>query len=204
MKGLLLKEFYSLKKVLIVYPLILVIYSIIGIITNNMGMLVAMVIVLCSSLPQSSFRSDEATKWDVFANTMPVSRKTIVLSKYLFVLITLVLTTALVLIPYFFVGKGGLGELRMIFIIDIVMGSLIISINTPVLIKFGSRTARFIIMGILVVFMILIVGAVGIGLIDKLENAQPMILIAGGIALVAAVVSVSVVLSIKFYERKEF
>ena len=92
----------------------------------------------------------------------------------------------------------------MIFIIDIVMGSLIISINTPVLIKFGSRTARFIIMGILVVFMILIVGAVGIGLIDKLENAQPMILIAGGIALVAAVVSVSVVLSIKFYERKEF
>jgi hypothetical protein len=135
---------------------------------------------------------------------MPVSRKTIVLSKYLFVLITLVLTTALVLIPYFFVGKGGLGELRMIFIIDIVMGSLIISINTPVLIKFGSRTARFIIMGILVVFMILIVGAVGIGLIDKLENAQPMILIAGGIALVAIVVSVSVALSIKCYERKEF
>ena len=204
MKGLLLKEFYSLKKVLIIYPLILVIYSIIGIITNNMGMLVAMVIVLCSSLPQSSFRSDEATKWDVFANTMPVSRKTIVLSKYLFVLITLVLTTALVLIPYFFVGKGGLGELRMIFIIDIVMGSLIISINTPVLIKFGSRTARFIIMGILVVFMILIVGAVGIGLIDKLVSTPPMILIAGGIVLVAAVVSVSVVLSIKFYERKEF
>ena len=204
MKGLLLKELYSLRKILIVYPAILVIYSIIGLVTDNMGMIVAMVIVLCSSLPQSSFRADEATKWDLFANTMPLSRRTIVISKYLFALLVLIATTVIVLVPHRIIGKGSFEEVRLLFFIDLVIGTLIISVNTPVLIKFGTQTSRFIIMGILLVFMILVVGAVGVGVFDNLESVSPATLIAGGIALIAVMVSVSIALSVKFYERKEF
>ena len=83
MKGLLLKDLYVLKDSLKVYLIIFLLYGYMGIVEGEIGLMYAMVFITSVVLPITSVSYDERCGWDRLANTMPVSRKQIVYSKYL-------------------------------------------------------------------------------------------------------------------------
>ena len=83
MLGLVYKDLMVMRKTLVLYMVIFVVYGYMGIAYDQGGLLIAMVLVMSSILPVSSIAYDERCKWDRIANTTPLSRKEIVLAKYL-------------------------------------------------------------------------------------------------------------------------
>ena len=205
MKGLFLKELYSLKKSLILYPAIAIIYGIIGLVSNNTAMSSAALIVISTSLPTISAQADEVSRWNTLVNTMPVSRKTIVLSKYLFMGIMLMGCSLVILVLTLVIGKGDRAEALFSLVMITTMGFLLMSVNIPVLIKFGVQRARGIAMILLVVIMTILIASIGaaqaIGIdINKIGAPAGAVRVIAGIA--AMVISFN--LAVKFYSEKEF
>ncbi len=86
MKGLLLKEFYSLIGLRNGLFILLVIVAFSG--WNEMSDFVYTYIpMVLMMLAISSFSYDEYYHWDSYALTMPLDRKTLVQGKYVFVLL---------------------------------------------------------------------------------------------------------------------
>ena len=89
MKGLLLKDLYNLEKQARSLLLIFVFYLVFSLIGENSNMFGGVVSIMMVMLVITSLAYDERSRWDRYALTMPVSRKEMVLSKYLLGLILL-------------------------------------------------------------------------------------------------------------------
>lgn len=87
MKGLLLKEFYTMKRYRNTFLLYLLLFGGMAIFTGSIGMYSVMAVLFMTSIPLSSFNIDEACRWDKMAIASPISRRQIVASKYLLMLI---------------------------------------------------------------------------------------------------------------------
>lgn len=88
MKGLILKDLLNLKsniKFLILFMIVFGYISSVG--DGNNSSFIGVIIVLCTTMIVSTFSYDDLNKWDSYVLTMPIKRDTIVLSKYLTMLI---------------------------------------------------------------------------------------------------------------------
>ena len=83
MIGLVYKDLMVMKKTLALYMVIFAVYGYMSIAYDQGGLLFAMVLILSSIVPVSTIAYDERSKWDRIANTTPLSRKEIVMAKYL-------------------------------------------------------------------------------------------------------------------------
>ena len=202
MKGLLLKDYYTLLKQLRFYLIFLLIFSIIP----NMN-LSTIAIVYAAMLPITVIAYDERSKWDQLAAMMPYSKRELVLSKYLlgyiavavFSLITLALQAGISLI----VKSGFTAEQAMAIFVTAAAGLMLLAINLPFMFWLGVERGR-------VVFMILIGVTVFLGMMsadsakklltDETISPAMLILITGGAALISNVVSLT--LSSRIYRKK--
>lgn len=83
MKGLILKDLLNLKaqyKVFVVMILFFVVFALMGDSHDTLGVILTMITIM---LPITALAYDERSQWDKYALTMPVSRRDLVLSKYL-------------------------------------------------------------------------------------------------------------------------
>lgn len=96
MSGLLLKDFYILKK----YMTYAVIFLVVSVFEPTL--LPIMSIIFITLLGMTSFSYDDMAKWDKYANVLPITRKQIIGEKYIFILIC-ILAVTLVDIIFFFV-----------------------------------------------------------------------------------------------------
>lgn len=160
MKGLLYKDFCVLKKqvkILIVFVVFYAIWSVLAQIPSMMG---TMVIILSIMLPISSMSYDETGQWYRYAFSLPVSRRTLVLSKYMLGFLT---------------ALGGLlvcaiGNLVILSLTNwenaleswvtigacLEVGVIFLSVLIPLLFKFGVEKGRFLIVAIAVIPSMLI------------------------------------------------
>jgi hypothetical protein len=84
-KGLFIKDFLLFKKTGRIFLLLLVLYMFMTIFTHtDLGPLM---VFLTGMLSISTFAYDEQAKWDGYALTMPVSKRDLVLSKYVVAII---------------------------------------------------------------------------------------------------------------------
>jgi ABC-2 type transport system permease protein len=83
MKGLILKDIYNLKRQYKVLLLLLVFYTGFSLFTGDAGFLTGVLSLMMVMLTITTLAYDERSKWEKFALTMPVSRKDLVLGKYL-------------------------------------------------------------------------------------------------------------------------
>ena len=74
MKGLILKDFYSLKVYVKTLLVMVVIYALLGIFTDSPSMLSGLIGVFCMILPVTSFSYDKYFKWEEFALSLPLRR----------------------------------------------------------------------------------------------------------------------------------
>lgn len=203
MKGLLLKDYFTLLKQLRFYLVFLLIFTIIP----NMN-LSSIAIVYAAMLPITVIAYDERSKWDQLAAMMPYSKRELVFSKYLlgyigvalFSIITLVLQVAVGLI-----GKNGFStEQGMTIFVTAAAALVLLAINLPFMFWLGVERGR-------VVFMIIIGVTVFLGMMsaDSAKNLlanqtiteSQLIVLSGAVTIFANVVSVFI--SSKIYRNKK-
>ena len=80
MKSLLLKDLLNLRGYVKIITFFVVFYGLITFTMDDLNFLSGMVIILFMMIPISSFNYDQHSKWDVFSQALPVSRKEIVQS----------------------------------------------------------------------------------------------------------------------------
>ena len=208
MIGLIYKDLMVMRKTLALYMVIFVVYGYMGIAYDQGGLLIAMVLVMSSILPVSSIAYDERCKWDKIANTAPLSRKEIVMAKYLFAILLTVFSVAVCFVIYLFDSRMPMTE-KLIMCYMLTMGGMLYqALLLPVNIKFGAEKGRNIMLAIMFVPVLLVVAVSNTGLVDLpavvlfLENNEQLIPYIVT-ATVAVVYAASVTLSVKIYENKD-
>ncbi len=160
MKGLLYKDFCVLKKqvkILIIFVVFYAIWSVLAQIPSMMG---TMVIILSIMLPISSMSYDETGQWYRYAFSLPVSRRTLVLSKYMLGFLTALAGLLVCAIGNLVILSLTNWENALESWITIgaclEVGVIFLSVLIPVLFKFGVEKGRFLIVAIALVPSMLI------------------------------------------------
>ncbi len=207
MKGLLIKDLLLLKQQRIVLLGLLVFYSMYAVTFAGAEFISSMVVIICLMLPLTTMAYDEKSKWDKYALSMPIKRDTIVLSKYLFAILTMGIGAILVLGICFLasVFKDGvpIKETLLVTLAANGLALLYLSFMFPALFKFGVEKARILLLGFvfLPTMLIIMLPEIGIPLpsLETMKNyfyALPVLLV--------VLLLVSYRISVGIYKKKEF
>ncbi len=205
MKGLILKDVFTLKKAFKSYLILFVGYLAIDMMSESSALTLSIAFIISTMLPIATISYDEKCKWDKLVNTMPFSRRDIVYSKYLLG----ILLTAISLVAVFVISKIPFWERLASVIAMGLMCMIYQAFLIPALLKFGSERGRIIMM------IILLVPFMAGGLLSKIVDFESMnighfidenIFVIAIVMLLSAVLiyALSIALSVKIYSKKEF
>ena len=160
MKGLLLKDFCILKKQMKLMVVFVIFYAIWAVAANMPTMMGTMVILLSIMMPISSMSYDEAGQWYRYAFSLPIPRRTLVLSKYVLgFLVSLggLVVSAIgnIIILALTNGENAL-ESWLTIIGFLELGVIFLSIIIPILFKYGVEKGRLFIVVIAVIPSLLV------------------------------------------------
>ena len=159
MTGLIYKDFLALKGHLSTYVVFFVIYGglcIAGVFSPSV--LAGMVVLISIITPMTTVTSDDISRWNRFAVASPACRRGVVAGKYLFTLLMVLLSTAVVSLLMVALSPTGrldapLGEVLLAVLACGGIALLMNAVVLPLLLKFGAEKARMISMALfLVVF----------------------------------------------------
>ncbi|WP_373486195.1 ABC-2 transporter permease [Acetobacterium malicum] len=206
MKGLILKDLLNLKSTFKMLGVMMLFFAVVFIPQGN-GFIFGMIILMFAMMVVTTISYDDLAKWDAYALTMPVTRKEMVLSKYLVMTILNTLGAVLSLI----VGIVGSVIMRQSFDLEIlaIIGSIYLvafifgSVIIPLIYKFGTEKAR------LMLFLCALLPTALILLVEQFNVPLPII---GNpwiylfllIGFSVAGVILSYLISLKIYSQKEF
>lgn len=204
MRGLLLKDFYTLSKSIKIMALVAVFYLIISLVTYESANLVGMIGILMGYLGISSFYYDDMVNWNHYCVSLPVKRRQIVFSKYLFTII-LYLIGSVISVGLFFVVKLLGAEGSLLGSISFIIGGgvaicIVYALLMPMMYRFGSEKARFM---LIVIFCVL--GAVFGGGYLLLKDIPVSLELLGIVFTAFGVLAyiLSYFISVKIFEAKE-
>lgn len=208
MIGLITKDLLSLKKVGIRIGFIIVLYAVIFSSTGSLAFLSAFITVFCTMLIINTFAYDELAKWDIYALSMPVTKKQIVLSRYLLC----ILFDAAGIIVSFLLGlifRKLDAELSTILYCFFAASLVIAAIMMPLLYKFGTQKARI---WIILLFLAPTAGAAllkNLGIshpfsaLGTISNSTAELLLAVFLPVALLIYVGSYFLSFRIYQSKE-
>ena len=209
MKGLLIKDILGLRRYFFSFAVICLAFLILSVLMKTAMFVSSILAVLFLMMPLTVFSYDESAKWDAYGLTLPVSRKQIVLSRYVLTLLMLavgsligaVFTYGITLIPG--VEETSQGMLAVIPVIC-GMGLIILAVVFPLVYKFGAEKGRYLMIAVFLLLMIvtLLFNQISgwkeqlLPLLVFLPYAAPIV----GLAFMA----ISYWISCRIYENKEF
>ena len=210
MWGLILKDFYTLSRYGKFFLLYLLVFCGVSVIQGDVTMISSLVVVLVTILSISTFSYDDYAKWDQFILSTPISRKRIVLAKYLLVLLLVLLGAALglmitLLAAAFGMQKDGMMESLMALAASSFMGATMTGLIIPFIYRYGTEKSRLLMMLVFGIPALLLVGASQLGLEEGLSamgGGLEGILMATPLFCLA-IICFSYVASVKIYEKKE-
>ena len=166
----------------------------------------------------NTFQTDEFYNTESYTLSYPLSRKQIVLAKYLFTIILLLISTYIGLLIYWLIsviihpGFNGLNTDMLKYFFMTEAGALIVdSIFYPVIYKFGCEKSRLVLMSI--VMLLLGIGSI---LSVYINTSNITLDLAGGLNFiqtyglqvlgitVTLFLIISYILSIVFYKHKDY
>lgn len=211
MKGILLKDSILIRKYCIFHFIVSLIFFIISITgssaeTSNLNF-TYYAVAMVSIIPITISAYDEQSKWNLYEAVLPVSRKQIVLEKYLL--------TALIVIPVsviysviLFAAKGGnLNEVLLNFTIMLLFGLISPCVILPIIYKFGYLKGRII--NLIIIALLMAIASVS-AIASINANQAVYSVFAGGFAVMilaaaaAVIFIISAAISIYIYNKKEF
>ncbi len=212
MKGLLLKEFYSMKGQIKIWLALYLFYVILSATGEDVGLLFAIIPMLTVIVGANMLSFDASYKWDMYVRCLPVKCSQVVFSQYLAILLLSLGTTALSLICsaglLWSKGSGffaqNWGETAGTAGGCLMAAVLLVSLLFPLIYKFGVEKSRyiFILVGLAPVMGALVLEKAG--LLEGASNEAVADVMGGMLLLVPVLLGLSLWLSIRFYARKEF
>ena len=201
MKGLLLKDWYTLiKQMKIMLVLMLVFACIPG------YSMAAFAVVYAAMLPVTALAYDERSKWDELAAMLPYSVREIVGGKYVLGVAAVVAAGAAAAVAQLILSRFGWTqfdtEAAIALLFTACLALIMLAINLPVMFRLGVEKGR-------VLFTILICASAAAGvilsdelsaLIDGIGSPAMAALVLLAIAAAAQVISFEI--SVRFYEMK--
>lgn len=213
MRGLVLKDFYNMKTSFLILVGVIIFLNVVSIIEgDSSGSISSFVLIMLPMIiATNTFGMDEKTKWDNYALTMPITRKDIVKSKYITVIVITAVATIVIIGINIFIGSLS-GEIvfSVIFsniLFNISVGIIFSSIMIPMVCKVGIEKARIALMA-----FILIPTLAGsyiennLGEFPKSLGVEVLMSNIGYISFGIAILMcfISYIISVKIYEKKEF
>ena len=213
MTGLMLKDLYSLRTYFLKQlGLMTVLYLVLSVaVMKSFAFMAPMLTMSVILMLISSFNVDEASKWDSYALTLPITPKSIVGARYLLfygaLIGTGVLLTAVCALLDSFTFHEGLLSIAAATGAIVALYTLMAAFVLPLFFKLGAEKARVAMtLCFIAPFLAVVWGA------SYLETGAPAFLesvsweaaaVIGALVLVLLCVG-SYLLSVKFYENKEY
>lgn len=212
LKGLLLKDFLALKKTLIMLAVFAVFYFALGMMSGDMSAMGGILILLCVMLPINSLSYDDYYKWDRYALTMPLSRRDLVTSKYVLLLILCSVTFAVNVLSMGLFGDTTWLDAVLSSCAILSVGLLYAGFCLPFIYKYGVEKGRwalvlvaFAVFGLFALFSLnLRWGPVDLSQLDLSWFANHMELVSVlYFLIVVALFFASYLLSVRIFMKKE-
>ena len=207
MKGLLLKDWYMVKKYCRAYLLIAIAFIAISFFSNDNMFFVFYPCLLCGMIPVNLLAYDERSHWMQYSGTLPYTKTQIVSGKYLIGLLAQLTVLAATGIAHgvkmYAAGNFVLGDFAVLMLLMLIVSTLSSSICLPFIFKLGvekGRTAYYVMVGFVCGASVL---ASSILRGQLMGEIQPD-LILGLLAIVGiSVYILSWYLSVMFFKKKE-
>lgn len=202
MRGLLLKDWYTLIKTMRLMLLILVIWACIP------GFSFApFVVFYAAMLPVTALAYDERSKWDELAVMMPYSAKDIVLSKYALGLLCVGAATVIAFIAQFVLSLVGIVEFDFAefaaLLLIACLALILLALNLPLMFRMGVEKGRIALM-ILICAGVMGSMALRDSLLAKISSVPNIGIPLLGLVLVTVLVyALSAPLSVSLYSKKK-
>ena len=191
-----------MKNLISYYALVAAVFAVVSVVSSNIYFFCGFMIFISVGLVSSTISYDAQDKWDRYALSSGVSRRTAVLSKYVFTVVTILCSLALGLILALALGYRQAVDFLPVVAYSFA-GVLSVGIVLPCFFRFGVEKARVIYMIVIVFTVALMVG--GISLFERLNFAAqaPWMLVLLAV-LSVAILAISYFVSLRIYRNKEF
>lgn len=206
MKGLILKDLLVLRQQSKIYLFMIVMFAAFAFINKDPSFAGGMVAIVAVMLPITALSYDERSGWDRLALSLPVSRKDMVLSKYLLGLgcsmLAFLISLLLGLKSNDPAGEPA-GTALMTALVFWSLCILLFSILMPLFIHIGVEKGRMVMLAVLFIptGVLVFLSSTGVAKIDPV-TLERMLQFAPVVAIIMFVVSFFVAL--RLYNRKEF
>ena len=216
MKGLLIKDILNMKNYMKQLVLVLIFFIAYGIFLKNGTFVGTMITLMLSMQVITTMSYDEYAKWDKYALTMNINRKDIIISKYIFFTISIIIgivvgITTSIAINQIAKLDTGMNEIIVTSIVVPCVFAILFSIIIPVVFKTGVEKGRIVMMLILFIPAILVGAIVKISEKANITMPSPSNLeilmkfgVLGLVLLTKLAVFISYKVSLSIYNKKEF
>lgn len=212
MSGLLVKEYYTLRRYLKQYILLFILFGALSVYLDSAIYFQAMVTMSMCMLVFTGMSYDSVAGWDKYVLTMPVSRKDVVRSKYLSCVIyafsAIVVSTvfSIIINSIHPMEDGGLMLMVSMAATLLCLEFIIYSILLPMIFKLGVEKTRILMVAVIMipVFAILsIAESVPESVLDFIEQ-HVAIFGAAGVIISVLIYFISYFISVSIFSKKEF
>ena len=154
MKGLLLKDWYMMRKYCRSYLLIAAVFIAVSLYSNDNLFFIFYPCLRCGMIPVNLLGYDERSRWMQYSGTLPYTKTQIVSAKYLIGLlaqVTILIVTGIAQgVKMTVAGNFVFGEFVVLMLLMLIVATLTSSISLPFIFKLGvekGRTAYYIMIG---------------------------------------------------------
>ena len=215
MKGLLLKDL-AIVKTQRTYALVVILIAMFMLLKGNDVMFViSYANIIFVMLGINTLHYDAFDNGYSFLFTLPISRKTYVLEKYVFSmcsdLVGVSFSLILLTVVEFLTEFNVLTSINIASVLGLGCGAMVfLSIVLPIELKFGQEKSRIaMIVAVLVVmafvYLVFVGGPIDLsGLTMKLNQMKPLVIVGIGAMIAACLVVISFFISCKIVENKEY
>ena len=207
MKGLLLKDWYMMKKYCRAYLLIAVVFIAVSLFSNDNIFFVFYPCLLCGMIPVNLLGYDERSRWMQYSGTLPYTKTQIVSGKYLIGLlsqITILVATGVAQAAKMLIAHNfELGDFAVLMLLMLIVSTLTSSICLPFVFKLGvekGRTAYYVMIGFVCGASVLASSILRGQLVSEI---QPNLILALVAVVGIGIYILSWYLSIVFFKKRE-
>lgn len=207
MKGLLLKDWYMMKKYCRAYLLIAVVFIAVSLFSNDNMFFVFYPCLLCGMIPVNLLGYDERSRWMQYSGTLPYTKTQIVSGKYLIGLlsqITILVATGVAQVAKMLIAHNfELGDFAVLMLLMLIVSTLTSSICLPFVFKLGvekGRTAYYVMIGFVCGASVLASSILRGQLVSEI---QPNLILALVAVAGIGIYILSWYLSIVFFKKRE-
>lgn len=201
MKGLFIKDLYMMRKYMLFYMFIILIFFAVSFLGESTNFFVQYALLMISAMCVSLASYDERFHWDTYCDTMPVSRACVVSERYLLNLALILIMLPVMLLAHLLQPYSLSQDVVFLLLLSLSLGLGIPSFMYPVTFSLGTEKGRLAFYAL--IFVVMAVAGVTVVLSQDLASfSLPHSLPAALCLLPIAVYAISWLLSIRLYQNR--